>query len=388
MVFRVAFVLSRLDCNDGVASHIQLLGSQLIAKNVELTMICGVIKDEQIARQRYDDLRRMFTSWYNIDDRPLRFNRRSIKKIWKILRHGDFDVIHVHGLANLPLVRLALLGTRRPTVATYHPSAHGKRQEDFEIDLSLKKRVSYFLFLTMFRPDALIALSSFSHSLFTQKCWVPNVAKVICGIDTQHFRLPSEQERIAARKLVDATASDIVCVLPGRLNLNKGHDVVISAFNILAKELDMQVKCLFVGAGPQESEIKELVKDSVNPKAFRLTGYVPDMRAIYWASDIAVLPSRSEGFAIAMAEAMACGCSAIRTPSGGSTDQIIEGVTGYTIDFNDPEGLAEKIKALCSKSFLPSVRLQVSNYASDTFSANRMADETITVYYKGIMNKR
>jgi len=41
-MLKVAFVSSRLDFNDGVASHVELLASQLVSRGAKLTMITGL----------------------------------------------------------------------------------------------------------------------------------------------------------------------------------------------------------------------------------------------------------------------------------------------------------------------------------------------------------
>jgi glycosyltransferase involved in cell wall biosynthesis len=380
---RVAFLTSRLDCNDGVASHIELLASQLVRQGVELAMITGLITGAEVSAGRYANLRRLFQEWYEVENRQLRPLPQTVGKTSAILRNGHFDLVHVHGVRSLVLGRLATIGTDLPIVTTYHPSAHGNQASDFNVVVSKRERFLYRLFLEVLRPDSLVALSSDTYRLFTIEAgWsAQRVSKIICGVDTSHFRVPTARERSQARSAAGVHEGTLVFVLPGRLNLNKGHDVVIASFEQLRREdPTLKVKCLFPGAGAQTAEIEAMINASSDPGMFDLLGFVPDMRSTYWAADAVLLPSRSEGFAIVVAEAMACGCPAIRTPSGGSSDQIIEGETGYVVAFNSAEDIVTRVRQLRNPGLLDHMRRHAEAHAHKMFSAERMGVETLKLY--------
>ena len=102
-----------------------------------------------------------------------------------------------------------------------------------------------------------------------------------------------------------------------------------------------------MGIGDAELEIKALVSsEELDRGIFRFLGYIDRAQHAMWAADVFVLPSRVEGFALVIAEAMATGLVPIRTPSGGALDQIVEGETGLLIPFENPNALAMAIVAL------------------------------------------
>jgi glycosyltransferase involved in cell wall biosynthesis len=374
---------SRLDCNDGVASHIELLASQLVGEGVELAMITGLITGAAVSSHRYSNLRRLFKGWYEVENRQLRPSPRTIQKTSTFLRNGHFDVVHVHGVRSLLLGRLATVGTELPILTTYHPSAHGTHAGDFKLGVSKRERFLYRMFLEVLRPNGIIALSSDTYRLFAGLGGSSHerVRKIICGVNTSHFRVATAMERSQARNALAIDDDTLLFVLPGRINLNKGHDVVIASFDQLRKENpDLKIKCLFPGAGAQTAEIKAMIDASSDPSMFSLLGFVPDMRTTYWAADAVILPSRSEGFAIVVAEAMACGCPAIRTPSGGCSDQIIEGETGYVVGFNSVGDIVRCIRQLGTPGLLEHMRNRAEAHAHEMFSAKRMGEETLRLY--------
>jgi glycosyltransferase involved in cell wall biosynthesis len=67
---------------------------------------------------------------------------------------------------------------------------------------------------------------------------------------------------------------------------------------------------------------------------------------LYQTSDIFVLPSRAEAFGIAAVEASASGLPVIATSSGGLSDIVVDGETGFLIPVGDVNSLAQHLKIL------------------------------------------
>ena len=80
----------------------------------------------------------------------------------------------------------------------------------------------------------------------------------------------------------------------------------------------------------------------------RFTGFIPyeDLKALYSACDIFVLPSFEEGFGIVLTEALASGKPLIGTKVGGIPMQRRDGWNGFLVEPGNEKQLAEKIKYL------------------------------------------
>jgi glycosyltransferase involved in cell wall biosynthesis len=102
---------------------------------------------------------------------------------------------------------------------------------------------------------------------------------------------------------------------------------------------------------------------------------------VLWASDVCVLPSRQEGFAVVIIEAMLCGVVPIRTPAAGAAEQIDDGTSGFIVPFEDSAALAERLYTLLSD---PDCRSRMSAATLEKgrtqFSEKVMVDRTIGVY--------
>ncbi|MCA0425310.1 MAG: glycosyltransferase family 4 protein [Proteobacteria bacterium] len=76
---------------------------------------------------------------------------------------------------------------------------------------------------------------------------------------------------------------------------------------------------------------------------------IPDLLR---TGDIFVLPSRQEGFGLALIEAMAAGLPVIASRTGGPATLVADRVNGLTFTPEEPEDLAEKIITLATDADL------------------------------------
>src|SRR5436309_14776541 len=90
----------------------------------------------------------------------------------------------------------------------------------------------------------------------------------------------------------------------------------------------------------------------------RFVGEVADLRPVYSAADILILPTIYDPFSNACLEALACGLPVITTRANGFSEIIEDGVHGSIVDFaNDLVGLRDAIQlwsdAACSATVRP-----------------------------------
>ncbi|AHF16919.1 glycosyltransferase family 4 protein [Niabella soli] len=121
----------------------------------------------------------------------------------------------------------------------------------------------------------------------------------------------------------------LACV--GRLFIiDKGQDILL---RILSREpwRSRNIEVSFIGRGTDEEAIRELAQFlDVPHTAFH--GYSEDISAIWQTHHALLLPSRSEGMALSVLEAMAAGRVAIVTNAGGHGEIIDHGTNGFISD--------------------------------------------------------
>ena len=116
--------------------------------------------------------------------------------------------------------------------------------------------------------------------------------------------------------------------------------------------LSIHAKTLFliIGSGPEKDHLEALCQELGIIEHVRFSGLTPydDLPAYYAACDLMVLPSWSEGFARVLMEAAFAKKPIVATNVGGASDFIVDNETGYIVEVDNSEQMAEKIIELLS----------------------------------------
>ena len=383
----ILLLLKRVDCVDGVSAYLETIIDGLRARGDRVVVVSGPVTTPDGSESRRRAIAAASLDWIVINPfNATRPRRALIRRLLDIIHVYGVDVVSPQGFSVLPLGVLVGRLCGRPVIANYHPSLHGDQTASMTGERSLKERVGMRAITTAFRADRFIALSHEIHAFFRDVCRIPErlIHEQVLGVETDFYRRPTAAERVAARAKFGLGAGELVGVLPGRMNLSKGHDLVADAVRQLRRERpDLAITCLFPGGGNQRAEIELAAhRDERDREQFLFLGFVDrdTLRDTYWAADIVLLPSRMEGFGLVVAEAMCCGAVVIRTPSGGWQDQVIENVTGHVVPFNDAPALARAITDIADRADRDAMRDAVIEHASTRFAKARMVDGTSDLY--------
>lgn len=372
---KVLFVLRRLDCNDGVASHCETLIARLSDAGVQVYVAIGAASYDNSTLVRYRSICERAAGLFVYKSLTPNGLRKITKKV-------SPDLIHAHGLSCVPLLRVASLGLSTKIVATAHPSQPGRNNVAARSGI---KKIAVKMLGKILGPDVAIAISSEVREWFINDLGLPVkcIRLIPNGVCADYFRQPTKSERENARIQFDCKNDEFVCSIVGRLDQgNKGHDLLVTAIAKLISE-GRKMRLLIAGDGDGRERIKSLLNESYPSLhgCSRMLGYTPHLRDLYWASDASVLPSYCEGFGLVIAEAMLCGVCPVRTPTGGAADQIIEGKTGLLFPVGDSEKLAEQLRWLADHTEERSeMGKRAAERARENFTVNAMAANTIAVY--------
>ena len=382
----VAFLLNRVDCNDGVASHCETLIRGLRGAGWKVFLITGNVSYDKFSIKRFEVLKELAEDWIVLEHMQSIIPKlNNVLRVKEIIQNHKISLFHVHGYSMLLFASIVKLLTGLKSVATFHPSVHGDDPSSLKSSILSPKIRKYQIYLRLFTPNIFIALSSDIENFLIKGLGFRSVRvrKILAGIDTDYFHPPSLEEKQRSRQKLGLIEQDLVCTLVGRLNWNKGHDVLIDAVRRTKKNLpELSLRCFFVGSGNQEKDIKEYAfRSDEDANCFLFSGFVEDLREVYWATDIFVLPSRLEGFGLTVVEAMSCETVPIRTPSGGAIDQIEDGLNGFIIPFNDIEALSSRLLQLAENTELRSRMAENAlKSSSQKFTLEAMTLGTIAAY--------
>ena len=145
---------------------------------------------------------------------------------------------------------------------------------------------------------------------------------------------------------VQAEQSQRIMLAVGRLDKQKGYDLLIRAFaRVDAKRKGWRL--VILGEGPERSNLWRLAEDLGIHDAVAMPGIVKEPAEWMHKADLFVLPSRYEGFPNALLEAMACGCAVIAADCPSGPAEIIHnGVNGLLVPREDITALSAAMDRL------------------------------------------
>ncbi|MCL0059460.1 glycosyltransferase family 4 protein [Dehalococcoidia bacterium] len=130
----------------------------------------------------------------------------------------------------------------------------------------------------------------------------------------------------------------------GRLSEEKGVLNFVKAIPEISKRKS-HLEFLIGGDGQLRDGIKEYFgNENLNDKV-KLAGWISHDELPNYMNELKllVLPSHTEGLPNIMLEAMACGTPVLATPVGAIPDVIKDGETGFIMENNSPECIAENV---------------------------------------------
>jgi len=178
------------------------------------------------------------------------------------------------------------------------------------------------------------------------------------GVPLDRFRF-DPQLREASRAELKLERDEIALLFAGSGWERKGLRFAIEAFELCGNR---NLRLLVAGRGDAAS---------FKPKRFftrepvRFLGELSDVRPIYAAADIFILPSIYDPFSNACLEALACGLPVITTPANGFSEIIESGVHGSVVDLpNNTLALRDAIRFWSDQSRRSSAKTAILERAS------------------------
>ncbi len=250
-----------------------------------------------------------------------------LRRVGAEARAGGFDLVHTHlSRAHLFGVLLRLL-TGRPCAATAH---------------SCRLQPHWML------NDRVIAVSAAVARFQRRFNRVPaSRLEVVHGFVEADRFAPGRHHPAAARAALGVAAEGPLLGFVGSLFREKGLLDLVRALPAVAAEVP-SVRLVLVGRGPEDYTALLRAEASRLGVADRLvfTGPREDVAPLLPAFDVLVLPSRDDGFSLAVAEAMAAGVPVVATRVGGVPECVEEGRTGLLVPPRRPPALAAALASL------------------------------------------
>lgn len=279
----------------------------------------------------------------------LLFGERAGRAAGRLAAAGEVDIVHGFGASVLGYARQS---GPRPAPLVFNPQG----LEEFGATLATPpflKRVGYTPLRWAVRrcaraADCILATDRSLEDTVRrhlqpaagQLRTIPN------GIDLAAVTaLAGPAEGARARQAHSIGADEFVLLSAGRLERNKGLDVLASALGRLCVDgplARLPWRWVLVGGGPARSDIEAAVARAGIGAHVIITGRLPDaaLHGWYEAASVFVHPTLYEGSSLVTLEAMAHRKPVIATRAGGLPDKVRPGTNGWLVEPGDVAALA------------------------------------------------
>jgi glycosyltransferase involved in cell wall biosynthesis len=187
--------------------------------------------------------------------------------------------------------------------------------------------------------------------------------------------IPNPLDISAVRRAANETVADRalegdapIIVSAGRFFFQKGYDVLIRAFAMVARESDARL--VIVGDGPERPALERLIDElDIKERCF-LVGYRDNPFPFVARGTVFALPSRTEGFGYVLVEAMALGVPVVTTDAAGPAEIVDHGQFGEVVPVDDQDALSRALLELLGDEdrrhrLVEAAHTRVEEYSSD-----------------------
>lgn len=156
-------------------------------------------------------------------------------------------------------------------------------------------------------------------------------------------------ENIEPRRSFRTDPPRVLCI--GRLIRKKGFDLALDAFSRVRDSFPTATLTI-AGDGPERPALEQQA-DALNlGDSVSFAGWVKpeDVYDLVGQSTVIVIPSRRrEPFSLVAIEAALMARPVIAARTGGLEEVVVDGVTGYLVEKEDPQALADRLAELLSR---------------------------------------
>ena len=191
---------------------------------------------------------------------------------------------------------------------------------------------------------------------------------------------PPRTRNTALRAELGVPPDGRVLLAVGRLNEQKGYPYLIDAMLDVRDALP-DAHLVIAGTGPHRHRLHARAWARGLSSVVHFAGPRTDVPDLLAAADLFVLASEFEGLPLSLMEAMAAALPAVGTDVCGTSEIILDGVTGCLVPPRNSAALARAVvEALSDRARAATWGTAGRQRALTHFSAERMAGETAALY--------
>ena len=300
------------------------------------------------------------------------FDYTCMKLIRKFVKNNDINIIHSHGYkSNFYALLIKCFGRNIALLSTNH----------LWKDISIKEKIYKYIDICVLHSFREIV--GVSEEIYDQMKAVGLKKLVVIdnGIDVEHSDFINSTSN--ARTELGLSLTDVIVGCVGSLTKEKGQINLIKATLLFNEKNGEKFKVVFVGEGPERESLNDFVMQHNLSEQVLFTGYRNDVRKLFAAFNVFVLPSYAEGLPMVMLEAMAASLPVIVTDVGGISNVVVSGSNGILIRAGEPEGIVKKLELILEDTKLAqNLGKQARTTIEKDYSSRKMAERYQAIYMK------
>ncbi|WP_428311151.1 glycosyltransferase family 4 protein [Hydrocarboniphaga sp.] len=291
---------------------------------------------------------------YRFPAAPSIFNPLSALKnvgfLLRILKTSQYDIVHTHTSLGGFIGRVAAALSRRKLKVVHTIHAFGADEFTPNPQRWLYASIERVL---DWGTDAYISPSRYIRQ-FGEKEKILGKGKTQVIYNSLPMSGPPPEvidkvaARLAIRDTVNIAEGESVLLFCGRLEHQKGADVLLHA--VAQLKTDKAVKLLICGDGTLMAELRSLCSGLGIDDRVLWLGWQSNLENFYRAADIFVMPSRWESFGLVFLEAMFYRLPVVSTTAQAIPEVVLDGETGLLSISEDSLALAANLKLLLEDS--------------------------------------
>lgn len=362
-VLKIAVLVKRFISSGGAERYAVEVTRRLLKKGHEISVYAREVEPGQETGVK----------WIRVSDR-LRFSSvlNSVSfavSAAHLLSQESYDVIHSHERAYAQDILTLHTFSFRGDVEKYSLLKRIDR-------IYLSPRSALYLWLEgkQMRTSRLVAVSDvILEDIRRNYPRAERVSVITPGVDTEWFH-PSYvlQKREEERVRQEIPANETVILFVGSEFKRKGLDSLVPL-------ISSGTRLIVVGKGERLGYYKSLARRRGTLERVYFKGHSDDIRHYYAASDVVVLPSRSEAFGMSVLEGMACGLPVVTSPNAGVASLIDDGRDGFV--FRSVEELSKLLERLSDPALRTRIGLEARKKA-ERYSWDRTAEQYEELYFR------
>lgn len=287
------------------------------------------------------------------------------RKIEKVLKLENIDIIHINGLDSGIGAEIA---QKLKIPYVWHI------RQFMEADLGKKLFRERSIYRLVSRASSVIAISKDVQTKFE-----PLLGR---KMDLIYNGVPVEKYKLEDMPRFETPITRIL--LAGRISIQKGQMDAIKAVELLIQRGIDNVLLTLVGQG-ETKEYLEYVKSYVKKHGLEqrvcILEHLDDLRELRRQCDIGLTCSKKEAFGRVTVENMLAKMLVIGANTGGTMEIINDGYNGLLYEEGSPESLAERIEyVMLHKDNVQQMIEQGFACAIEDYSINRVVMQILTLY--------